>query len=231
MMMSELKSNNFFLIKKMRLATLVITRNKSVHVRTLHTLLQLNMICMKNGIQQEITFCKDDPNEKNEMILKKMKNSDRLLFIDYAIQPDQQSLGKLLNKFDGYNCLVCPCVKEGVNWEQFKTKILNNSDEPIEQMGLEFDTELGQKMKDDIYKVTKTEPKCWSIDSKSVLRNLKDKKSDFIKLPTKNKEMFEKFKQKGVKIVAYRDSNVLSVFSHECLGNILNAAGVSQKTR
>lgn len=213
----------------MNLNTIVITRNKSIHVRTLHTLLQLNIICMKNGIHQDITFCKDDPNEKNTKILKKIKNCDKLLFIDYAIQPDQQSLIKLLNKYEGYNCLICPSVKEGINWEQFKSKIKNNSDEPIEQMGLEFDTELGQKITDDIYRVTKTNPKCWAIDSKSVLRQIKDKKGEIIRLPTKNDELFEKLKEKGVKIAAYTNSQVINIFSHECLGNILNASGVSQQ--
>ena len=214
----------------MKLSTIVLTRNKSCHVRTLHTLLQLNIMCMKSGIQQEISFCKDDPFEKNALILKKIKDSDKLLFLDYAIQPDQKSIQKLLSKYEGYNCLVLPCVKEGINWEQFKQKVKNKSNEPVEQLGLEFDTELGQKMSDEIYRVTKTVPKCWAIDSKSVLRQIKGKKGEGVRLPAKTDEMFEKFKENGVKVAAYTEANVLTIFSHECLGNILNAAGVSQKT-
>lgn len=213
--------------KKMKLVTIVITRNNSCHVRTLHTLLKLNLICMQNGFQQEIAFCKDDPFDKNTLILSKIKDCDRILFIDYAIQPDELSVFKLLDKFEGYNCLVCPCVREGVNWEQFKQKVSSGTSEPKEQLALDFDTEVGQKIKDDIYKVENTNPRCWAIDSKSIVKHMRNKKKNLI-LPVKNDEMFENFKVKGIKIAAYINSNILTIFQHECLGNILNASGVSQ---
>lgn len=212
----------------MKLVTIVITRNKSCHVRTLHTLLQLNLLCMQNGIQQEIAFCKDNPFEKNILILKKIKECDRLLFIDYATQPDQQSLVKLLSKFGDWNCLVCPCVKEGIDWENFKKNVVKNTSEPVEQIGLDFDTEVGQKIDDSTYVVLKTDPKCWAIDSSNVFRKIKEKKKGVkTKLPVHNEEMFDHFKKNGVRIAAYTKAHVLTVFSHECLGNILNAAGVT----
>ena len=219
----------------MKLSTLVVTRNKSVHVRTLHTLMRLNIICMENNIQQDISFVKDDPFEKRDMIIKKLKGSasDKLLFIDYSIQIDDASITKIFSDTEGkYNCLVFPCVREGINWEQFKTTVKNKTGEPIQQCGLEFDTSVGLKITDDIYKVIETNPKCWVLDNKPVLKLLKaDKKNgEPLTIPAKNDEMFEKFRQKNVKIAAFVDANIQCVFSHECLGNIMNAAGVSQKT-
>ena len=208
--------------------TLLATRNKSCHVRTLHSLLHMNIQFMKAGIQHEICFVNDDPFEKSDMILKKLKTSDRLVFIDYSIHIDQDSIGKFIEKFDqNCNCLVFPCIKEGINWDQFKTKVSNNIDEPLDQMGLDFDTTVGQKLSNGIYKVIKTDPKCWVMDSKSVLKYLKSKKKEQLKqIPAKNSELFETLQSKGVKMCAYVDAKLTIVFSHECLGNILNAAGV-----
>ena len=218
----------------MKLSTIVVTRNKSVHVRTLHTLMRLNITCMENSIHQDISFVKDDPFEKRDLILKKLKtgDSDKILFIEYSIQVDEKSISKIFQNSEGkYNCLVFPCVKEGINWEQFKKNVKENTNEPIEQCGLEFDTTVGLKITDDIYKVTQTNPKCWVLDVKNTIKSLKSgkKNGEQLTLPVKTDEMFEKFKQKQVKIAAFVDANIQCVFSHECLGNIMNAAGVSQK--
>lgn len=217
----------------MKLSTLVVTRNKSVHIRTLHNLMKLNITCMKNSIQQDISFVKDDPFEKRDLILKKLKSdSDKILFIDYSIQMDDASISKIFANSEGkYNCLVFPCVREGINWEQFKKNVKENTSEPIEQCGLEFDTTVGLKITDDIYKVTHTNPKCWVLDTKNTLKSLKvgKKNGESLTLPVKHDEMFEQFKQKKIKIAAFVDANIQCVFSHECLGNIMNAAGVSQK--
>jgi hypothetical protein len=189
---------------------------------------------MGNNIQQDIAFVKDDPFEKRDLILKKLKSgSDKILFIDYSIQMDEASVSKIFENSEGkYNCLVFPCVREGINWEQFKTKIKNKTDEPIAQCGLEFDTSVGLKITDNIYKVIETNPKCWVLESKHVLKLLKagKKGGEILTLPVKNDEMFQKFRQKNIKIGTFVDANIQCVFSHECLGNIMNAAGVSQKT-
>jgi len=188
---------------------------------------------MENSIQQDISFVKDTPFEKRDLILKKLKSdSDKILFIDYSIQVDEKSISKIFANSEGkYNCLVFPCVKEGINWEQFKKNVKEKTSEPIQQCGLEFDTTVGLKITDDIYKVTHTNPKCWVLDAKNTLKSLKSgkKNGEQLTLPVKTDEMFEKFKQKQVKIAAFVDANIQCVFSHECLGNIMNAAGVSQK--
>ena len=217
--------NNLYMV---HFVTILVTRNKSVHVRTLHTALYMNVQYIQAGIEHEICFVNDDPFEKSDMILKKLKTSDRLVFIDYSVNIDQISVQKLIEKFDPQcNCLIFPCIKEGIDWEQFKHKISNKIDEPIDQMGLNFDTTVGQKLSDGIYKVTKTNPKCWVMDSKSVLKHLKTKKKEQMKqLPAKNDELFETLQLKGVKLCAYTEAKLTIVFSHECIGNILNAAGV-----
>ncbi len=49
-------------------------------------------------------------------------------------------------------------------------------------MGLEFDTEVSNKIEEDVHIVTKTNPKSWALDSKHIIRAFKDKKGDPIKV-------------------------------------------------
>lgn len=99
----------------MQLTTVVITRNLSISVKTMHSLLRLNVICMQKNIANELIFIKDDPAEKLDTILKKAKHCDRLIWIEYSIHVDENSLHMATEKFIN-NCqmLVFPCVTEGM---------------------------------------------------------------------------------------------------------------------
>ena len=85
----------------MKLATIIVTRSKSCHVKTLHTILQLNIKCIQKGWEQRILFVNDDPYEKADMIEKSLKEYDRTLFIDFGIQSDTTS--NVLNKTTAYS--------------------------------------------------------------------------------------------------------------------------------
>ena len=108
----------------------------------------------------------------------------------------------------------------------FKQKVLSDSTEPIEQAGLHFDTEVGNKINNDIYTVIKTDPKSWVLMSKNVIKNNKEKKSTEFKVIPKMENMFSKFIENGVKIRAYVASKLVVSYTHECISNILNASGV-----
>ena len=212
----------------MKISVIIVTRNKSVAVKTLHCLLRLNMYAIQNNVQVELTFVRDDPFEKTSLIMKKLKDSDRILFIDYSVCIDDTSLSLTMKPLEhGQHCMVFPTVTEGIDWTMFKKKVRDGIDEPIEQMGLHFDTEVGKKLYDDIYSVTNTTPRCWFMDCKPIVKAIREKKGEGIKLPAKISELFEKFLTKGVKVCAYTEANVVVTYPHECLGNILNAAGVS----
>jgi predicted peroxiredoxin len=59
--------------------------------------------------------------------------------------------------------------------------------------------------------------------TKNLVKQAKDKKTGNIKLHHK---MFEKMKEQGVKIYAYTSSKLTMTYTHECISNILSAAGV-----
>jgi hypothetical protein len=168
----------------------------------------------------------DDPFERNAAILKHIKTSDRILFIDYSIFIDHATCDKVFQKFEGYSCLVFPCVKEGIDWEAFKRKTIKGTTEPIEQIGLEFDTTVGQKIGESLYRVQKTNPKSWVLECKPAVKALRERKGEGIKIPARNSEMFDTFADRGLKICAWTASRLTVTYPHECLSNILESAGV-----
>jgi hypothetical protein len=208
----------------MKLASVVVTRSKSCSVKTLHTILKINIKCVQKGIQHEITYVDDDPFKKAETIQKCMKNCDRLLFIDFSVSMDDESIDQILIDRDNIGILVFPGVKEGIDWGLFKHKVKEGYDEPVSQMGLNFDTEVTRKISKDIYVVSNTEAKSWVMFPKNVIKSIKDKKGDWKIYP----KMFEKFKESGVKIYAFTAAKLIITYPHECISNILNAAGVQK---
>jgi hypothetical protein len=211
----------------MHVITCIVTRNVSISVKTLHTLLNINKVVQQNGFTNEFVYVNDDLFERQALILKKLKHCDRLVWIDYSVHVDTASLLKLFDKFiQGYHCIVLPCVTPGIDWDSFKKKVLADSKEPVTQMGLEFDTKVGKSIGENLHIVTETDPKCWAIDAKHLFKSLRDKKGEGVTVPAKVSEMFKKFMERGVKMYAFTDAQLTVTYPHECLGNILQAAGV-----
>jgi hypothetical protein len=211
----------------MHVSTVIVTRNAAISVKTLHSLLNANILTTRLNHSHDISFVNDDAFERLTYFLKKMKHCDRLVWIDYSINIDVDTLIKLYDKLiNGYQCLVLPCVKPGIDWDLFKKKVLSGSQEPVGQMGLEFDTKVGKFISENNYVVTETEPKCWAVDTKAVMKSLRDKKGESIIVPARLSEMFKKFIERGVKIYADTGAYLTVTYPHECLGNILETAGV-----
>lgn len=206
----------------MNLVTILVTRSKACHVKTLHTILRLNIKCIQRNINNEITYVDDDPFKKAEIIQKYAKTHDRIFFVDFGINVDEDSIDRVLGGLEGFGVLVFPGVKEGVDWDMFKSKIKSDCQEPITQMGLHFDTTVGKQISENVHLVTTTEAKCWVMNTKNVIKNIKDKKGNWKIYP----KMFEKFKEQGVKIYAFTAAKLTLTYPHECISNILNAAGV-----
>jgi len=211
----------------MHIVVVVVIRSVSIAVKTLHTLLNVNRLVSQKQYTCEIVYVNDDLFERQAVLLKKAKHCDRLVWINYSVHIDLNSVEKLLDKFiPGYQCLVLPCVIPGINWDMFKSKVLKNSTEPIHQMGLNFDTSVGKSIGENLHIVTYTDPKCWAIDTKPVLKALKGNKGDGIVVSACVAEMFKTFLEKGIKVYAFTGANLVVTYPHECIGNLLSAAGV-----
>lgn len=199
----------------------IVTKNKALSTTTLHSAMNLNMICMSKGIPLEIHFVTDRSN-----IHKFMKSSDRLLWLDYGVSIDVDTLNKLaVDDFpEGYKALVAPCVLEGVDWEMFKRKTLEGSSEPAHQRGLRFDTvavPAPKKFADAgiaDFVSSNTDCRVFAFDCKGVLKKLRDGDAQF--------KSFDQLKKLGVKIGVLKTSSVLCHYVYESVGNILESSGV-----
>lgn len=205
----------------MKLVTVIVTRSKSCTVKTLHGVLRINMRCIQRKIDNQIVYVNDDPYEKADVVEKCMKTHDRIIFIDFGVGIDDASLDQCFEKHEGVGCLVFPGVKEGVDWDMFKTKVKEGSTEPVSQMGLHFDTEIGKKVGTNIYQVQKTEPRAWMMNTANVRKTMQKNKDSKV-----SPKIFEKFLRQNVKIHAFTAAKLTLTYTHECVSNILNAAGV-----
>jgi hypothetical protein len=200
----------------------MVTRSKSISATTLHTAMNIHMLCMQKGLHLEIHFLDD-----KSTLPKIIKSGDRIFFMDYGTNLNTEVLSKAVEPFEkGIQVLVFPSVKEGINWDQFTKKTRAGSKEPAGQRGLEFDTEVGRKLAQGLYECTKTSARVWAMDAKPVDKKLRGGKEQ-IKLPLDNNEaMFETLKNLGLKIGVASEAIVVCHYTHECFGNILEAAGV-----
>ena len=205
----------------MKLVTILVTRSKSCHVKTLHAVLRLNIRCLQKKIDNQIAYVDDDPYKKAEMVEKYMKTHDRIFFVDFGIGIDDASLDQVMENHEGVGCLVFPGVEEGIDWGMFKEKIKNDTDEPVSQMGLNFDTVVGSAVSKDIRKVVSTNAKVWIMNTKNVTKTLQKSKDSKI-----SPKMFEKFLRQNVRVYAFTAAKLTITYTHECISNILNAAGV-----
>lgn len=191
----------------MQLTLCIVTKNKAMHTTTLHTAMTLNMICMIKGIHMSIHFV---PHGEQSVIQKNLKGCDRLIWIDYGVSVNQDTLEKLINS---ETTTVVPCVTEEVDWVQFRKKTLENSTEAVNQRALKFDIEAGSKNE-----YISGVPRIFCMDSKAVLKKLRDSDSKF--------NSFEQLRKLGLKISVLRSAPVTCHYVYECIGNILESSGV-----
>jgi hypothetical protein len=200
---------------------LCTTRNKSISSTTLHTLMNVHVGCMMRGIHVEIHFVPD-----LSTLPKIIKTGERILFMDYGTNLNNEILEKIFEPMEKYNVLVFPSVKEGINWEHFVKKTKEGSKEGAHQRGLEFDTEVARKLGPGLYECDKTSARVWLMDAKVVDKKLRGGKEQHKLHIADVSLMFAQLKQLGVKIAVASEAMVICHYVHECLGNILEAAGV-----
>jgi hypothetical protein len=199
-----------------------VTRNKSISATTLHTMMNVHMLCMMRGVHLEIQFVEDKSS-----LPKLIKTGERIFWMDYGTNLNTEILSKVLDPFEkGVQVLVFPSVREGIDWGMFEKKTKAGSTESVGQRGLSFDTEVGKKLGEGLYECTKTSARVWVMDAKPVDKKLRGGK-DPVKLPLTNSEdMFSCLARNGIKIGVASEAIVVCHYVHECFGNILEASGV-----
>ena len=153
----------------MTLQVVAVTRNRSMYVKTLHTLLALQALCRHFKLQIGLNFINDASKEKMELLKKLLKTGDRMVWLDYGVSVQREAMEIMITQYQNYDGVVFPVVKEGIDWDAFKTKTMAGSAEPAHQRGLTFDTTVKSVRfdeKHELYPVVKTDPHIWCIDTK-----------------------------------------------------------------
>lgn len=206
----------------MLLRVVIVSRNKSIYTRSLHMVLHMQQYAKNLGLQLSLEFVDDNETDKVNVLKNGLKNSDRFMWVDYGVGISQDTLQSVFLKIP--NCvdgLVFPApVKDVINWDTFENEVKKNTNEPLGQVALEFDTEVGknQLIPGIVYNVTKTKPQVWLCDSKKVFKKLKNIES--LKLMS---DFFSKSKTRWGAVV---NTTVTTYFTHECIGNIMNIPNV-----
>ena len=212
----------------MTLQVVVVTRNRSMYVKTLHTLLAIQGICGHYNLAIGLNFIIDANKEKMELLKTLLKTGDRLVWFEYGCAIEKDGVQHMVSVYEKFDGIVFPVVKEGIDWAKFREKTLADSAEPVHQRALTFDTTVTNKVFDstrDYYPISSTDPHVWSIDTKSVTKKLKDKKNGFVLPPTITK-FFENCTKRGVKLMAATGVDTFNHFTHECVGNLMNIPGL-----
>lgn len=196
----------------------LVTKNKAIATMTLHSAMTINLVCMVRGINLEIQFHTDKSGFQ-----KAMKSADRLIWLDYGVSIDRETIEKLLVPEFLENCkvLVIPCVNPIVDWDMFKKKTLANSQEPVHQRGLTFDVEYilnGNKKTYADFVCSSSDGRIISLDTKHVLKKLRDNNTTYKSL--------DQLKNLGVKIGVLKSCPVTCHHVYECVGNIIESSGV-----
>jgi len=179
--------------------------------------MMVNMHAMQKGLHVDTHFVTDMSG-----LPKLIKTGERILWFDYASNLDEETLAKMCGPFEkDIKVMVCPAVKEGIDWDMFRTKTLAKSTEPANQRGLAFDTEVGKKWADGIYEVTKSAARVWAMDSKPIDKKLRGEKTP-VKLSTESYDaMLNQLIRMNIKMGAFTKATVVCHTIHECPGNIL----------
>lgn len=196
-----------------------ISRSKAIHCTTLHSLMNIHMFCIIKNIHMDVHFVKD-----RSTLPKLIKNGDRLLFFEYGASINQECIATMCSPFPtGYQVMVFPAVKEGINWDKFKKL----TTEPAGQRGLEFDTEVDRQIGESVWSVKSTEAMVWAMDCKPVDKKTRAAK-DTVKLPLdSSKAFFDTLSNTGIKMCACTAARCIIHYTHECFGNILESAGIN----
>jgi hypothetical protein len=198
-----------------------VTRNKSIAVTTLHSLMTISMHGTHRQVHIEYIFV-----EGLDALPKLVKSGERIVWFDYGTNLDADTIPRVFSPMEkDIRVVVFPSVVEGVDWDMFKKKTLASSTEPIHQRALNFDTDVTKKVVGtDLYDVEKTSARVWVMDSKPIDKKLKSIQKNLS--CDSYESLFAQLKANNLRITALPSALVIRHFTHKCLGNILEMPGV-----
>ena len=206
---------------------LVLKRNESIHIKTLHTLMHINLqLSQMQNMKVEIEFIDEDPFEVRDVIEKDLKKFDRLVIFRYGYMVEvTDDVINLLVKPTDCHCVLFSGVKPTINWDEFTDKTINDSNEPEYQRGLDFSAVPHKKIRDGIYSTIKFTPNIFVMDCKAITKLMKKKNSNN-RFPSNLNTLDEFMNSIGARVYVYTKAVVTTSFQHKSVGSISTSTGV-----
>jgi len=127
--------------------------------------------------------------------------------------------------------LIIPSLKKTLDWKRFKETCTMDIQEPLTQRALQFDTQVNENKPipgpvTPLYPVTNSDARVFLVDSKIVLRKLKDKKGNIIQVPLKSTEWVRFLKERSVQVAAAVDIPCTNTIAHKCVSGLGKSNGL-----
>ena len=199
----------------------LVTRNKSIAVSTLHSMMTLKMYALQKGETIQFIYTED-----LSILPKLLKEQDRIMWFEYGTNLDHESLKRVMGPMEkDIRVVVFPAVTEGIDWEMFKRKA--GSAEPVHQRALNFDTVVNPKkiVGTDLHDVISSSARVWVMDCKPIEKKLKSVQKNLS--CSSYEDLFKQLKSLNIRVTALPSATVVRNYTHECLGNILQMPGLT----
>ena len=231
----------------MNLAIVVISSDNQIHIKVLHTILQLNAIVNNSQISCNIHFCDNDPVSKANIFRDcTTGNFEKTIWLETDTHVDVLALVDILNNHIHEDLIVFPNMDTKVDWDQFTTftKEATESTEPVSMRAITTDLKFrrnNEKEPGKLISIDRSDLRAFVMSNKKVNRKLKNKfkntkyfyssrehDGDMLSPPH---NLCRMMKAAGVQMKALVDTNVTRYFKHEHIGSIKDTFGTHIRER
>ena len=232
----------------MNLAIVVVSVEDQIHVKVLHTLLQLNVVINNSPVTSTVFYCNNNADEK-ATIFKDVTNGnyDKTIWLEIDTHIPVASIAHVLNAHKNEEFVVFSSMENKVDWDQFikMTKEETEDTEPLSMRGIVSDIKYNinpTNLKDnELIPIIRSELRSFVMTNKRVGRKLKKKfkntkyfyntkeqNGTFVSAPH---NLCRMMREAGVQMKVFVDVDVTRYFKHEHVGSIMDTHGTTIRNR
>ena len=228
----------------MNLAIVIVSVEDQIHIKVLHTLLELNAVIHNSPVTSKVYYCNNNAEEKAQ-VFREVTNSayEKTIWLEIDTHIPVASIANVLNAHKNEEFVVFSSMENRVDWDQFikMTKEANDDTEPLSMRGIVSDLKYtcnptAQKDKE-LIPITRSELRSFIMTNKRVNRKLKNKfkntkffyntkeqNGTFVSAPH---NLCRMMKEAGVQMKALVDVDVTRYFKHEHVGSLMDTHGTT----
>ena len=232
----------------MNLAVVIISVEDQIHVKVLHTLLQLNAVIYNSPVSSTIYYCNNNADEKAKIFREVTTGAyEKTIWLEIDMHIPVEAIAHVLNAHKNEDFVVFSSMENRVDWDQFikMTKEETDETEPLSMRGIVPDIQYNLNPKtqknSELIPISRSDLRSFIMTNKKVNRKLKNKFKN-TKYFYNTKEQNGKFvsaphnlcrmmKEAGVQMKVLVDVDVTRYFKHEHVGSIMDTHGTTYRNK